>query len=98
MSENHPAWKAWHIHQSQFSYPSKPTKSKLYDQDADKGNPELMRAIKQHAHELGMIKDLMIVLMNLLEKQGETLEQHSDILEETADMIDILITFDKDDD
>ena len=96
MSEQHPAWRAY-LNQAQFSYPSYQSKSKkLYDQDKDTSNPELMRAMKQYAHELGMIKDLMIVMMNLLEKQGQMLDDHSDILEETADMIDILITFDKD--
>jgi hypothetical protein len=95
VSENHPAWQAWNIHQSQFSY-TKSSSKKLYDQDKDTGDPELMRVLKQYAHDMGMVKDLLVVMLNLLEQHGKSLQEHSDILEETADMIDLLITFNSD--
>jgi len=96
MSENHPAWKAYFNQQAQFSYPKdgywdERKKSKPYDQDMDEGNKALIKISEKYAHDLGMVKDLLIVMMNLLEKQGNSIGELYELLEENTDMIDLLI-------
>ena len=87
MSENHPAWKSYFDHQSQFSYPKKSTP---YDQDAE-DVATLLKATENYSHDLGMVKDILIVMMNLLEKQGNSIGELYELLEENTDMIDLLI-------
>jgi hypothetical protein len=95
MNENHPAWRAYNLHRNQFSY-TNDTRRKPYDQDEDTINQDLVRTIKQYSHDMGMVKDLLVVIMNLLEKHGDILEEHSEILDETSDMLDLIITFNSD--
>lgn len=96
MSENHPAWKAYFNHQSQFSYPKdgywdERKKPKPYDQDMEQHNEALAKISEKYAHDLGMVKDILIVMMNLLEKQGNSIGELYELLEENTDMIDLLI-------
>jgi hypothetical protein len=95
MSENHPAWKSYFDHQSQFSYPKKGywderKQTKPYDQDAEDVSA-LLKATENYSHDLGMVKDILIVMMNLLEKQGNSIGELYELLEENTDMIDLLI-------
>lgn len=88
MSENHPAWKAYLNQQAQFSYPKSASRRKAspYDQDN-----ELLRVTEDYAHDMGMIKDILVVMMNLMEKQNKSISELYALLEENTDMIDLLI-------
>lgn len=83
MSENHPAWKHYFDNQRNWGAKS-PYEESINKYITNRRSESLDNQIGKHAHELGMIKDLLIVIMNLLEKQGQ-------LIEEQADMLDLLI-------
>ena len=93
MSENHPAWKAYIHQQSQFSYPKSVSKGKRRPSPYDQDNveQEVLRVTEGYAHDMGMIKDILVVMMNLMEKQNKSIGELYALLEENTDMIDLLI-------
>jgi len=91
MSENHPAWKAYIQQQAQYSYPKSTGWANRSNAPYDQANQKLIRVTKDYAHDMGMIKDILVVMMNLMEKQSKSIGELYELLEENTDMIDLLI-------
>jgi len=49
--------------------------------------PKKRDELKQYAHELGMIKDLLKVILNKIDVVEERIELQSDTIEEIADVL-----------
>lgn len=68
---DHPSWRAHFLNQSQYH-----TKRAPYDQDK-----ETHPIVDHFMHEMGMIKDILITLMNLMDQHKELLDEHNDMLD-----------------
>jgi hypothetical protein len=68
---DHPSWRAHFLNQNQYQ-----TKRVPYDQ-----GKEQHPIVDQFMHEMGMIKDILITLMNLMDQHKELLDEHNDMLD-----------------
>lgn len=72
---DHPAWRAYL--NNQYVYPSE-AYSSTRDSEVDSA---YLDALGSYTHNLGMVKDLLIVIMNLLEEHKQLLDEHADLLD-----------------
>jgi hypothetical protein len=100
MVSEHPAWKAYF--ENHHTYGGDPLLgNKPYDHVKDEGNPfakEMLELTESFTHSMGMVKDLLVVVMNQQEKMNKILSDHCSLMEEHSDLLDLLLVCISEDD
>jgi hypothetical protein len=77
---------------NEYNYPNRQRQGRLFDPKdywSKDAHPSTQKSddLKQYAHELGMIKDLLKVILNKIDIVEERIEVQSDTIEEIADVL-----------
>ena len=100
MVNEHPAWRAYFENQSTYGIDPL-LKNKPYDRVKDEANPfakEMLELTEAFTHSMGMVKDLLVVVMNQQEKMNKILNDHRSLMEEHSDLLDLLLVCVSEDD